>query len=191
MCVHWRCALVIRYAHRDLAPGTDRPRCIAHAGFGHTALCVVDHSHRAGNHRIGCVHPRPRAPLAAALDPRRVAANGTSDSSGTHCDCQAAQIARRPSSGFRLRRSCGHRTRGGIIFAAICYLIGDRKGRNPVLWGALGFFFSLISLIVIAVLPRKSRHTGIRAPQTQARAEKRPALDSTRIRHNLPKITCR
>lgn len=44
---------------------------------------------------------------------------------------------------------------GGIIFAVICYIIADRKGRNPVLWAVLGFFFSLISLIVIALLPRK------------------------------------
>ncbi len=44
---------------------------------------------------------------------------------------------------------------GGIIFAAICYYIADRKGRNPVLWAVLGFFFSLITLIVIAVMPSK------------------------------------
>jgi ABC-type Fe3+-siderophore transport system permease subunit len=44
---------------------------------------------------------------------------------------------------------------GGIIFAAICYFIADRKGRNPVLWAVLGFFFSLITLIVVLILPRK------------------------------------
>ena len=44
---------------------------------------------------------------------------------------------------------------GGIIFAIICYIIADRKGRNPVLWGVLGFFFSLISLIVVLILPSK------------------------------------
>lgn len=44
---------------------------------------------------------------------------------------------------------------GGIIFAFICNRIAVMKGRGPVLWAVLGFFFSLISLIVIAVLPRK------------------------------------
>ena len=41
----------------------------------------------------------------------------------------------------------------GVAFAVICVLIANSKGRNPWLWGILGFFFGLITLIVIAVLP--------------------------------------
>ncbi len=44
---------------------------------------------------------------------------------------------------------------GGLIFGFICNRIAVAKGRGPVLWAVLGFFFSLISLIVIAILPRK------------------------------------
>jgi hypothetical protein len=29
------------------------------------------------------------------------------------------------------------------------------KGRGPVLWTILGFFFPIIAIIIIAILPRK------------------------------------
>ena len=44
---------------------------------------------------------------------------------------------------------------GGIIFAIICNRVAAAKGRGVVLWTVLGFFFSLISLIVVAILPSK------------------------------------
>ena len=44
---------------------------------------------------------------------------------------------------------------GGIIFAIICNRFAAAKGRGVVLWTVLGFFFSLISLLVLALLPRK------------------------------------
>jgi hypothetical protein len=43
-----------------------------------------------------------------------------------------------------------------IVFAVACNRIAVSKGRGPILWAVLGFFFSLISLIVILVLPRKT-----------------------------------
>jgi hypothetical protein len=43
-----------------------------------------------------------------------------------------------------------------IIFAYICHRIAVGKGRGPILWAVLGFFFTLIALIIIAILPRKS-----------------------------------
>ena len=42
-----------------------------------------------------------------------------------------------------------------IAFAYICHRIAVGKGRGPVLWAVLGFFFPLIALIIILVLPRK------------------------------------
>ncbi len=44
----------------------------------------------------------------------------------------------------------------GIVFAVVCNRIAVSKGRGPILWAILGFFFSLISLIIILVLPRKN-----------------------------------
>ena len=44
----------------------------------------------------------------------------------------------------------------GIVFAVVCSRIAVGKGRGPILWAILGFFFSLISLIIILVLPRKN-----------------------------------
>jgi len=41
----------------------------------------------------------------------------------------------------------------GIIFWTMS--IARRKGRSAGLWGVLAFFFSLIPLIIVAILPRK------------------------------------
>ncbi|MGI3782451.1 MAG: hypothetical protein ACRYG2_16945 [Janthinobacterium lividum] len=43
----------------------------------------------------------------------------------------------------------------GLIFAFACYKIAETKGRSPIVWGILGFFFSLITLIVVLVVPRR------------------------------------
>jgi uncharacterized membrane protein YoaK (UPF0700 family) len=43
-----------------------------------------------------------------------------------------------------------------IVCAVACYKIAQGKGRGPTLWAILGFFFSIIALIIIAILPSKS-----------------------------------
>jgi sugar phosphate permease len=44
---------------------------------------------------------------------------------------------------------------GGIIAAIICGLIAKTKGYSALLFAVLGFFFSIITLIVVLVIPRK------------------------------------
>ena len=48
----------------------------------------------------------------------------------------------------------------GFIVWIVCLvgtiMLARNKGRSPVLWGILAFFFSLIALIVLAVLPSKA-----------------------------------
>ncbi|BBX09870.1 deoxyribodipyrimidine photolyase [Mycolicibacterium sp. ELW1] len=44
---------------------------------------------------------------------------------------------------------------GSIIAAIICAVIAGMKGRNPFGWGILGLFFSILTLIVIIVIPSK------------------------------------
>ncbi|ORV08413.1 hypothetical protein [Mycobacterium celatum] len=44
---------------------------------------------------------------------------------------------------------------GSIIAAIVCGLIAGMKGRNPFGWGILGLFFSIITLIVVIVIPSK------------------------------------
>lgn len=44
---------------------------------------------------------------------------------------------------------------GSIIAAIICAVIAATKGRNPLGWGILGLFFSIITLIVVIVIPSK------------------------------------
>ena len=41
----------------------------------------------------------------------------------------------------------------GIIVWTVS--IARSHGRSPLLWGVLAFFFALIALIVVAILPRK------------------------------------
>ena len=49
---------------------------------------------------------------------------------------------------------------GGIIAAVLCGVIAKAKGYNTgltVLFAILGFFFSIITLIVVTVLPRQKK----------------------------------
>lgn len=43
-----------------------------------------------------------------------------------------------------------------IIFLFACRAIAASKGRSTTLWAILGFFFTLIALIIILVLPKKT-----------------------------------
>ena len=44
---------------------------------------------------------------------------------------------------------------GSIIAAIVCAVVAAVKGRNPIGWGILGLFFSILTLIVIIVIPSK------------------------------------
>jgi hypothetical protein len=46
---------------------------------------------------------------------------------------------------------------GGFIAAIICGVIAATKGRSALGWGILGFFFSILTLIVIIVIPSKRK----------------------------------
>ena len=44
---------------------------------------------------------------------------------------------------------------GSIIAAIACALIAAAKGRSALGWGILGFFCSILTLIVVLVIPSK------------------------------------
>jgi len=44
---------------------------------------------------------------------------------------------------------------GSIIAALVCAVVAGMKGRNPFGWGILGLFFSILTLIVVIVIPSK------------------------------------
>jgi hypothetical protein len=44
---------------------------------------------------------------------------------------------------------------GSILAAIISAVIAGTKGRNPLGWGILGLFFSILTLIVVIVIPSK------------------------------------
>jgi formate-dependent nitrite reductase membrane component NrfD len=44
-----------------------------------------------------------------------------------------------------------------VAIAAVCYRIAEGKGRSGVLWAILGFLLPIIALIIVFVLPDKSR----------------------------------
>lgn len=44
---------------------------------------------------------------------------------------------------------------GSIIAAVVAAVIAGTKGRNPLGWGILGLFFSILTLIAVIVIPAK------------------------------------
>ena len=46
---------------------------------------------------------------------------------------------------------------GEFIFTIACAVIARIKGYSAVLFGILGFFFSIVTLIIVLVLPRRRR----------------------------------
>lgn len=44
---------------------------------------------------------------------------------------------------------------GGIIAAVLCGVIARTKGYSAILFAILGFFFSIITLIVVLVIPKR------------------------------------
>ena len=44
---------------------------------------------------------------------------------------------------------------GSIIAAIVCRLIAAMKGRSALGWGILGLFFSILTLIVVIIVPSK------------------------------------
>ena len=45
----------------------------------------------------------------------------------------------------------------GVVCAFLCARLALGKGRNAAAWGVLGFLFSIVALIVIALLPSTGR----------------------------------
>ena len=47
-----------------------------------------------------------------------------------------------------------------IVIMVWIYNIAKRKGRHAVMWTILGFFFTIITLVVILILPSKRTTAG-------------------------------
>ncbi|MGA8328261.1 MAG: deoxyribodipyrimidine photolyase [Mycobacterium sp.] len=44
---------------------------------------------------------------------------------------------------------------GSVIASIVCAVIASTKGRSALGWGILGLFFSIFTLIVVAIIPSK------------------------------------
>ena len=44
---------------------------------------------------------------------------------------------------------------GSIIAAIVCAVIASMKGRSAIFWGICGLIFSILTLIVVIVIPSK------------------------------------
>ncbi|MDP9092811.1 MAG: deoxyribodipyrimidine photolyase [Actinomycetota bacterium] len=71
----------------------------------------------------------------------------------------ASMLAQQPdAAGFILRGIKGAFVIvGSLIAAVLCAVIAAAKGRSALLFGVLGLFFSILTLIVVIVMPRR-RH---------------------------------
>jgi ATP/ADP translocase len=68
----------------------------------------------------------------------------------------AAQGPQAEAAGFILRGIKGIFVLiGSVIAAVLCAVIAAAKGRSVLFYGILGLFFSILTLIVIIVLPSK------------------------------------
>lgn len=41
-----------------------------------------------------------------------------------------------------------------ILIGVLCYKLAKDKNRNEIVWGILGFLFSLIALVILLCLPK-------------------------------------
>jgi predicted transporter len=48
----------------------------------------------------------------------------------------------------------------GIVFASATSKIAGRKGRSPVTWGVLGFFFGIFAVVAAWIAPKKQAVAG-------------------------------
>ena len=64
-----------------------------------------------------------------------------------------------------------------IIFGVVCALIGNSKGRNPIAWFLLGFFFGLFALIAVLICTNKKEQ---REKEEQMRMEQRRLQEQLR-----------
>lgn len=44
----------------------------------------------------------------------------------------------------------------GLFFAWVTYSMAQKRGRNEVLWGILGFFFGFIPMIILLIIGRSN-----------------------------------
>ena len=58
-----------------------------------------------------------------------------------------------------------------VALTVICVAVASSKGRNQALWGILGFFFGLITFIVIAALPSRIAVDVRHCPQCDAETD--------------------
>ena len=70
----------------------------------------------------------------------------------------------------------------GVICAIICGIIANSKGRSVGGWAALGFFFGLIPLIIVACLPNLNEQTQRDAYIDQENRRLREQLRQERIK---------
>lgn len=70
-----------------------------------------------------------------------------------------------------------------IIFGAACFFLAKAKRRNPWLWLLLGFFFSFIPLLVLAVLPDGDLEDELFQLKTKMRL-----LESAKNRDGVPDV---
>lgn len=56
-----------------------------------------------------------------------------------------------------------------LVVAVACAVIASSKGRSGFGWFILGFLFSLISLVVVAVLPSKKKDPDAPDPDTHVK----------------------
>lgn len=81
-----------------------------------------------------------------------------------------------------------------LLFAIICAVLASSRGRNPVGWFLLGLFFSVIALVVLAVIPdlkeeeRKEQHRGRRSDRLEEQVRQERQRREALADHTLARL---
>jgi ABC-type branched-subunit amino acid transport system permease subunit len=131
-----------------------------------------DHGNDAPDHNVGSTTSNQLIQMFTIFDPPCMAALAVSLSLGSHWSGGLGQVSppvKTEVNAMIVLGSVGSVLGGvlGLVLWAVIlvwiYTIAQRKGRHPVGWLVLGFFFSLITLVVILLLPSK-RTTEVARP---------------------------
>jgi hypothetical protein len=66
-----------------------------------------------------------------------------------------------------------------VVIGSFCFYIAKKRQRNPYFWFFIGFFFGILGLLFLLLIPKKSQNELV--PQTQPSILKQPIVASSSI----------
>ena len=74
----------------------------------------------------------------------------------------------------------------GLILGALCSYFSRGRGRDPLGWFAIGFFFGIFGLIALFIIPPKVQRLEVNASQPLEGSGGAPEIDPVQPKRELP-----